>query len=138
MTNEKSAVEILLPQVEVKTLRGERIVVEPWGLTKGKLMLSRLESLFTKARGTPDAGVADLIEVAYEEFYGIVRDTLEWSDEEMERKLLFEDLLALAETIWNLSVSREDGGGVGGKLGALLAGMNRTADQMRGQPIQTT
>jgi hypothetical protein len=129
--NKTTSEETLLPQVEVKTLRGARIIIEPWGLKRANLMLARLETLFRKARDMPDAGIAALVEVAYDEFYSIVRDTIEWDDERMERELTLEDLIALAEAIWSTSVAREDGSGLGGKLAALIAGMGRMTVQVQ-------
>jgi hypothetical protein len=131
MQEETTAERVLLPQVEVKTLRGERVVIEPWGLTKGRLMLKRLEELMEKARQMPEATIAQLIELAYDEFYGIVRDTLGWDDARMEEQLTLEDLISLSEAIWQTSVARPDGGGVGGKLGALIVGLTRMANQMQ-------
>jgi hypothetical protein len=138
MTKEETSAEkILLPQIEVKTLRGNRVVVEPWGLTKGRLMLKRLEELMEKGRQMPEATVAQLIELAYDEFYGIVRDTLGWDDARMEKELTLEDMIALSEAIWKTSVAREDGGGVGGKLGALIVGLTRMVNQIQAPAAET-
>ena len=137
MKKETTAERILLPQVEVKTLRGARIVVEPWGLTKGRLMLKRLEALMEKGRQMPEATVSQLIELAYDEFHDIVRDTIEWDDARMEEELTLEDLIDLSEAIWKTSVAREDGGGVGGKIGALIVGMTRMVSQIQAPAAAT-
>ena len=55
----------------------------------------------------------------------------------MEEELKLEDLIELSEAIWKTSVAREDGGGVGGKIGALIVGMTRMVAQIQAPAVAT-
>lgn len=116
--------EVLIPSREVKLTNGTRVLVEPWGMKKGALVLARLEGMsphlwkrdpHTKQPVGFDA--AGLLSSAWDEVVGLIELTLpEVTRAEMEREprdggWLFEDVLAVTSAVLEVCVLRSDGGG---------------------------
>jgi hypothetical protein len=124
---------IILPEREVRLLSGAYVTVRPWPIRKGRLLVDRVIALVERllehrraeaaaAPGSAPRRVAlatDLLDVAFEEVFGIVRDTVDYSDEQMEA-LTFEDLLTLTEAVLEVCLIRGEDGGVLGKLARLV------------------
>jgi hypothetical protein len=125
---------VILPEREVRLLSGAFVIVRPWPIRKGRLLVDRVIALVERllehrraealaaAPGAAPRRVAlatDLLDVAFEEVFGIVRDTVDYSDEQMEA-LTFEDLLTLTEAVLEVCLIRGEDGGVLGKLARLV------------------
>lgn len=115
------------PEREVALLSGEKVIVKPWSLKTGRLMRKRLAGLIEQVQaGTAEGMAADLpslIENFEQDVILIVRDTIGWSDEQMEsNKICYEDLVTLAEAIVRVCIIREGGGGIVGKAMGLAKG----------------
>lgn len=125
----------LFPGRDVRLASGRVVRVEPWGLATGRRLAPRVAKLALKFRDRdPDAALAELLVEAQEEVIDLVRETLrrtvpEIDDDWLEANVLYEDLFALAQAVFEVCVLRADAGGVAGKaltalvkLGALQRG----------------
>jgi hypothetical protein len=134
MPKDRVAAGVILPEREVVLLSGARVIVRPWPIRKGRLLVDRVIALVERllehrraealaaGEGEPPRRVAlasDLLDVAFEEVFGIVRDTVDYSDAQMEA-LTFEDLLTLTEAVLEVCLIRGEEGGVLGKLARLV------------------
>lgn len=123
---------IVTPHREVKLSNGKRVLVAPWGMTEGKLVLYRLDELAPKLEGT-DVNARQLLARAFDEVVDLVALTINVEREEMEKPAkdggwLFEDLLAVTEVVLDVCVIRSDGRGalpllikLVGKMGEMVA-----------------
>jgi len=114
---------VTFPEHDIELLSGRHVTIKPWSLGLGRLMRKRIVKLFRQiqeSRGNlSEVDLGALLEVGEEQIYEIVRDTVEWTDAQMD-ELAYEDLLTLAQGVLDVCVLRKDGGGVGGKLLGLL------------------
>jgi len=105
---------------EYRTERGERVIVEKWGLRPGIIMAKRIADLFEKfnAMGIAQATTGDFVQHGYEILYDVVRDTIRWSDADMERLSLedFQNLVEVVQRVCLTSGESEDATGTAGKL----------------------
>jgi hypothetical protein len=123
---------VLLPEIEVKLDSiGERVVVKPWGLRQGKLMLVRLQELMGRLKDQQalTADPAQMINVAFDEVVDLVRDSIGFDNEKMDR-LSFEELIDLTQAIFETCLLREDGGGALGKLLTLTEAGQKMVEQL--------
>lgn len=120
--------KILIPHREVRLTNGKHYLVAPWGLTKGKLVLERLDKLTPKmVRGTAEA--RQVLAVAWDEMIELITMTLEIDRAEMEKDPLdggwtFEDVLEVTEAILEVCILRSDGRGALPFLLAVTTRMN--------------
>lgn len=120
---------IIIPHEEIRLTNGRRVVVAPWGLTQGALVLARLDALSPKLF-TPGEAVnaRQLLARAYGEVVDLVSMTVEISREEMEKPpteggWTFEDLLAVTDAVLTVCILRSDGAGALPLLVGLVAKM---------------
>ncbi len=119
--------KVLFPDKEVRLLSGESVIVSPWPIKRGRIQTQRVFEIGQKlsehlgAEEVKEAGVAEALDFCEEEVALVVRDTLGWTDEQLDERCAFEDLLDLAQAVWDTSVAREGGGGVLPKLMRLMA-----------------
>ncbi|MCP4868275.1 MAG: hypothetical protein GY898_06105 [Proteobacteria bacterium] len=111
--------KIITPHREVRLTSGEHVVVAPWGMTQGSLVMARLEALQPKLAGigakgpvTPHALLAE----AWDEIVEIVSMTVGVARADMERPpteggWTFEDLLAVTDAVLDVCLVRSDGRG---------------------------
>lgn len=127
--------QVLFPARQYQVLSGQRVTIEPWGLSQGELLMPRVGALIEELGGDFSAGkIARTIRKNQAEVREIVRETIGWTPEEMEQRLKYEDLFVLAQGVIEVCLLRgEDVGGVVGKVlalagtraGALLAKTSR-------------
>lgn len=138
--------KIITPHREVTLSNGTRVLVAPWGMTQGSIIMARLEALQPRlaeaaAEGpiTPHA----LLSKAWEEIVDIVSLTVAVERSEMERPVLeggwtFEDLLAVTDAVLDVCLIRSDGRGVLPLLMALVGRMNELEQRSRGSSGEPT
>ena len=136
LTDEK----IITPHREVQLTSGEYVVVAPWGMTQGSLVMSRLEALqprmadiAKKGSVTPHA----LLAGAWDEIVDIVSLTVGVERADMERPQAeggwsFEDLLAVTDAVLDVCLVRSDGRGALPLLMALVSRMTELEERATG------
>lgn len=130
---------IINPHREVRLSSGECIVVAPWGMTQGKLIMSRLErvqsglaELAAEGAVTPNK----LLEKAWDDVVDIVSLTVGVDRADMERPTTeggwsLEDLLKATEAVLDVCLIRSDGSGALPLIGALVGRMNEIDQRAR-------
>lgn len=125
--------KIITPHEEVKLSNGRRVVVAPWGMTQGALVLERLDALTPKLLTGEEFNARQLLARAWDEVVDLVALTVEIERQEMEKPVAqggwtFEDLLKVTEVLLEVCVVRSDGKGalpllvsLVGKMGEMLA-----------------
>lgn len=107
--------KIVVPHEELTFLDGSRVTIKPWGYLQGKLMFDRLQAIARRVQDVPDADVATIVELCWDDVASIARDTVEMEQGAFEA-LTYEDVLELLLAVVRTSILREDGGGVLGKF----------------------
>lgn len=132
--------DVLFPDKAVRLLRGQIVVVRPWGMTTGRLLAPMVADLLKELGGDYSTkAVLGLFQSAQDQVYTIIRETMGWDDAAMEA-LAYEDLLVLGKAVIEVCILRgEDAGGALGKLLA-LAGWNPypTQSAETGSPEQSS
>ena len=129
LTDEK----IIIPHREVQLTSGEYVVVAPWGMTQGSLVMSRLEALQPRLADVAAEGAVTphkLLAAAWDEIVDIVSLTVGVERAAMERPpaeggWTFEDLLAVTDAVLDVCLVRSDGRGA---LPLLMALVNRMTE----------
>ena len=141
MTMEAQEAFPLEQEVSVRGGKGT-IRVKTWTMAQRRTLKPRLGALFEKLRelqATENAAIdfKDLFDKGEDELVGIVRATIEVSDEEWDA-LLWEDLPSLVQAIWETSVQRLSSGGLAGKamgvVSAVLTGATRLSSPTTTSP----
>ncbi len=91
---------------EVKLSGGGHVLVRPWGYRTGKLLMSRLGTvlkMLAMARSGQTTGLGDLLGDSYEELIGIMADTIGWSLDDVDEKMLMEDILNVIGVILDVN-----------------------------------
>ena len=124
---------IINPHREVQLSNGKHIVVAPWGMTQGKLVMARLEIVQAALAelATADGGITphSLLDKAWDDVVDIVSLTVDTDRADMERPTseggwTFEDLLKATEAVLDVCLIRSDGSGALPLMGALVGRMN--------------
>ena len=131
--------EILVPHKEVKLTNGTRVLVAPWGVTQGKLVFARLETLTPKLEGG-DIRAYQLLSKAYDEIVDLVAMTVEVERSEIEKKpteggWTFDDLIEVTEAVLEVCILRSDGRGALPLLLSLYGTLNELAARSTGPMI---
>lgn len=124
---------IINPEREVKLSNGERVVVAPWGMKEGHLILERLEALqpaLVAQGGKWNAH--ELLSTAWNEMVDLVAMTVGVERAEMEKPpsekgWTFEDMLEATEAVLDVCFVRSDGRGALPLLVALVGKMGEIA-----------
>lgn len=129
---ESESTDILFPAKQVLVLSGEHVTIEPWGLAKGELLMPRVAALIEKLQGDWSQGkLVRVIRENFPEVREIVRETIDWTPEQMEERLKYEDVLSLAQGVIEVCLIRKDLGGVVGKVLALASQRLRQGESGR-------
>jgi hypothetical protein len=119
------------PVIEVPlggALEGTVITIRPWTMglraqlrPKVAAVLRELAALRSAGAQLEDQLITLFLE-AEEVATQVVRATIPTDDLSADQwdRMLWEDMPALAQAIWDLNIQREDGGGVGGKIIAVM------------------
>lgn len=131
-----SDVDIILPAREVVLTNGHKVIVRPWGLRTGALVIGRLEALTPKLIERDDEGHVRavgldpraLITRAYDEILDLIELTVGIARADLEREPIdggwtLEDLLGVTEAMLEVCVLRADGRGALPLLLALVGRM---------------
>lgn len=110
---------IIVPHEEFALANGKRVVVKPWGMTKGKLVLARLDALKPKLFEPDETGAIDpkrILDRAWDEMVDLVSLSTDVPRSEMEADLseggwTFEDILRGTDTVFRVCILRADGTG---------------------------
>jgi len=107
--------KILIPHKEITLTNGTRVTIAPWGLTKGALVLERMNALSPKLL-VGDANARQLLSRAWDEVVDLVAMTVGIERAEMERDPMeggwtFEDMCAVTDAVLEVCVVRSDGAG---------------------------
>lgn len=132
--------EIINPEKEVRLVGGQRIVVRPWGMTKGHLALQRLEVALPALRDVGGMSPAVLLAKAWDEVVDLVAMTVDVSREDMERDpseggWTFEDVLAVTEAMLDVCILRSDGRGALPLFAALVSKMTTVVVRTMGPAL---
>jgi len=131
---------ILNPHREVKISGARSIVVAPWGMTQGKLVMARLETVQSALAelATADGAITphSLLEKAWDDVVDIVSLTVGVERADMEQPpaeggWTFEDLLAVTDAVLDVCLIRSDGSGALPLMGALVGRMNELDQRSR-------
>ncbi len=131
----------LFPAKRVELLSGEHVVMKPWGMATGRLLTPVVAGIFqllqdgiSSMANDKVVDIKDLVVRAEAEVEQVVRETLGWDQEEMDKQCAFEDLFTLAQGVLDVCVFREDGGGAMGKMMALVNGATeQVGEAQRGE-----
>lgn len=125
MTQQRSIVH---PAVRRVPVVGGRATVEvrPWTMAQRAELKPRIAALLAKVLElggeTPKkVDLAELFTLAETEVAEVVRASITMPDELTWDELSWEDLPVLAQAVWETSIARPDGGGLGGKAYRALA-----------------
>ncbi len=110
---------IVIPFTDVLLLDKRHVVMRPWTIAKGAVLLPRIRALLERVQHEKAKTADEWLEIAYQECYALVRDTIEWDDEKMN-SLYMEDLVTLTQALIDTCLVRPDGGGVYAKMQGLL------------------
>lgn len=130
---------IINPHREVVLSSGKRVLVAPWGMTQGSLIMARLEALQGQLANIAGEGPVTphkLLSAAWEDVVEIVSMTVGWEREAMERPpseggWTFEDLLAVTDAVLDVCLVRSDGRGALPLLMALVGRMNELDERSK-------
>lgn len=124
---------IVNPDREVTLSNGNRLVVSPWGLKEGNLVLARIDAMTPALQGQADGWDAKkLLSAAWDEVVDLVSLTVDIPRTEMEKKpadggWTFEDILVTTEAVLDVCILRSDGRGALPSLVALVGRMGEIA-----------
>lgn len=133
--------QILFPEREIKLTNGTRVVVEPWGLKEGALVLERLEALTPKLFSKGEqVDARTLLSRAYGEVVDLVSMTVDVPREVMEKKArdggwTFEDLLEATDAVLEVCILRSDGRGALPFLVTLMGKMTEIVSRSTGPEL---
>ncbi|MEE9244882.1 MAG: hypothetical protein V3U63_01665 [Gemmatimonadota bacterium] len=91
---------------EVKLASGEHVLVRPWGYRTGKRLMGRLGTvlkMLAMARTGQTTGIGDLLSESYDELIGIMADTIGMSLDDVDEKMLMEDILNVIGVILDVN-----------------------------------
>lgn len=90
---------------EVKLSNGERVLIRPWGYRTGKLLMGRLGVVLRLMSIARDGGkgLGELLSESYEELIGIMADTIQMSLDDVDEKMLMEDILNVIGVIMDVN-----------------------------------
>ncbi len=91
---------------EVKLSNGEHVLVRPWGYRTGKLLMGRLGTvlrMLALARTGQTTGIGELLSESYDELIGIMADTIGMTLDEVDEKMLMEDILNVVGVILDVN-----------------------------------
>ena len=132
---------IIIPHKEVRLTNGRRVVVAPWGLTQGALVLARLDALTPKLFTPGETlNARQLLARAYGEVVDLVSMTVEIPREEMEKPpseggWTFEDLLGVTDAVLEVCILRSDGAGALPLLVGLVGKMTTIVSRSTGPEL---
>lgn len=127
---------IINPDREVRLQNGTRLVISPWGMKEGNLVLDRIDSMgpaFQDQQHGFDA--KKLLSAAWNEVVDLVSMTVGVPRDEMEKPVAdggwtFVDVLEATEAMFDVCILRSDGRGALPSLIALVTKMGEITARM--------
>lgn len=127
---------IINPDREVRLSNGTRVVISPWGMKEGNLVLDRIDNVgpaFQDQRHGFDA--KKLLSAAWDEVVDLVAMTVDVPRTEMEKPprdggWTFVDVLEVTEAMFDVCILRSDGRGALPSLVALVTKMGEITARM--------
>lgn len=119
--------DVIFPFRDVELQSGEKVVVRQWDIDTGAVLTGRVAGLLQKLRNAGMGGeveLDDMLRVAKDECFEIVRVTIGWTAEDLKAKANWEDFLSLLQAVIDTSLVREDGGGALPKIVELAGVLN--------------
>lgn len=119
--------DVIFPFRDVELQSGEKVVVRQWDIDTGAVLTGRVAGLLQKLRGAGLGGeveLDDMLRVAKDECFEIVRVTIGWTVDELKARANWEDFLSLLQAVIDTSLIREDGGGALPKIVELAGALN--------------
>ena len=119
---------VIFPFVDVELVSGHKITVKQWDIDKGAVLMGRVISMLQKLQGiTGEVELDELLNLARDECVDIVCATIDWTRDELNARVSFEDFLSLLQAVIDTSLVRKDGGGVLPKVVGLAGALGPLA-----------